>query len=86
MKTILTSIIILASIAVSAPADAHPHHGHRHVKVADSRLNVPYVWVWVPSPYVYGASFGDWYRVRRGSYFHRVYGNYHPPRRHYRRR
>ena len=86
MKTILTSIIILASIAASAPADAHPHPKHRHIKVANHHASVPYVWVWVPSPYVYGASLGDWYRVRRGSYFHRVYGNYQPAHRHHRRR
>ena len=83
MKTILTSVIIAAGIFASAPADAHPHHRKPVVAVQHSSM---YVWVWVPSGHVFGPRLGDWYRVRRGSYLHRVYGDYHHPRRHYRRR
>ena len=76
MRTLFTSIIIAAGLAVANPAEAHPPHTGPSVEV---RL----VWVWVPAHITNGIRIrGQWRHVPYGSYAHTRHRHYRPPVRH----
>ena len=78
MRTLLTSIIIAAGLAVSSPADAHPPQTGPSVEV---RL----VWVWVPAHVHNGIQIrGQWRHVQYGTHAHLRHRHYRPVVRHVR--